>query len=396
MVEEVFGGRYRLDGLLGRGSYCEVRRATDIESGAPVAIKRPRASAHAGEEPGDVDAILLTEAAVLQRLRHPAIVQLLRHGTHGGHPYLVLEYLDGPSLLAQLRNEPLDDARIAALGACLADALAVAHAAGIVHGDVKPANVILVPGGVPKLTDFGTARDVLQTLPPRELRQVVGTLAYIPPEVLAGTPADARSDVYSLAVTLFEARTGALPFGPADGFPARSRGRARARKLRSVAPGASPALERVLAKAMRERPSRRQQSAAELGAELRRVALPAAGREAHGGRRRPLLAASVAGAMLSVGIAAAIGLRPGSESSSDGRVPDSGRNESLLEKPGGLESPSPHGPEATPTTATVAPTAVPVMSGDEPVDEAGTGPKEKKREEPKAKGRDKDKARGRP
>ena len=204
----VLQDRYEILGEIGRGGYSVVYRARDRRIGSDVAIKLlvpPPAAARLARER------LRREVQAVRQISHPGIVQVFDVAEQGPWGFVVMEYVDGPDLAVRVRDRgPLDGAATARLGQEIADALAVAHRRGILHRDVKPQNILLAPDGRARLTDFGSARLAgLATL--TQTGGLVGTLDYAAPEVLAGTRADARSEVYSLGVTLFYALTGALP-----------------------------------------------------------------------------------------------------------------------------------------------------------------------------------------
>lgn len=156
---------------------------------------------------------LRREAAALEKLRHPSIVALLDSGSQDDLDFLVLEYVEGPSLADRL---PLEETAVLTLGAQLAAALAEAHRQGVLHCDVKPGNVLLPPEGPPKLIDFGQARlegeDIAIPDSRKALREDAGTIPYMAPEWYQGRRPDARVDLWSLGVLLYEAATGQRPF----------------------------------------------------------------------------------------------------------------------------------------------------------------------------------------
>ncbi|HTH65080.1 MAG TPA: serine/threonine-protein kinase [Gemmatimonadales bacterium] len=204
----VLQDRYEILGEIGRGGYSVVYRARDRRIGSDVAIKLlvpPPAAARLARER------LRREVQAVRQISHPNIVQVFDVAEQGPWGFVVMEYVHGPDLAVRVRDSgPLDGAATARLGQEIADALAVAHRRGILHRDVKPQNILLALDGRARLTDFGSARLAgLATL--TQTGGLVGTLDYAAPEVLAGTRADARSEVYSLGVTLFYALTGSLP-----------------------------------------------------------------------------------------------------------------------------------------------------------------------------------------
>ncbi len=147
-------GRYRLGRLLGRGGIADVRAAVDERDGSLVAVKLFRDPLLSDEDRGVRDG----EARALAGLRHPGLVQLLDVGQHSGRPFCVMTLVDGPTLAERLAAGPLGLPATARLGVDVACALAYVHEQGVVHRDVKPANVLIGPDGRPRLADFGIAR----------------------------------------------------------------------------------------------------------------------------------------------------------------------------------------------------------------------------------------------
>ncbi|MDP9147707.1 MAG: serine/threonine protein kinase [Acidobacteriota bacterium] len=201
-------GRYEILEIIGTGAYGRVVRAHDPMIGRPVAIKllSPKFAT------GDTGLRFLQEARVVGQLSHPSIIALHDMGIEesSSTPYLVMELLTGESLdriIIERGGVPF--ARACAWAAEVATALAVAHRKGVVHGDVKPANVLITEDGRIKLMDFGMSRLANSGSPESEL---FGTPAYWCPEQILGKPQDARSDIFSLGTVLYEMVTGHRPF----------------------------------------------------------------------------------------------------------------------------------------------------------------------------------------
>ncbi|MCX5215284.1 serine/threonine protein kinase [Kitasatospora sp. NBC_00240] len=245
----LFANRYRVQGHLGSGGAAEVVRAVDERLERPVALKVFRAGA--GAEAAERFAL---EGRTLARLRHPGLVQVYDYGHWDERPFLVLELIEGPTLRDVLRREPLSPSAAARLGTRLANTLSFVHGHGIVHRDVKPANILIGAGGAPRLADFGVARLTGDAAVTRT-GFVVGTPAYLAPEQIRGRQAQPAADVYALGLVLLECLTGRREYG---GAPLEA---AAARLHRAPAvPGGLPALLRQVLRRMtltdpRQRPS---------------------------------------------------------------------------------------------------------------------------------------------
>ena len=267
----VVAGRYRLHHVIGTGGVAVVHEATDTRLDRRVAVKllrEPAADATAR-------ARFVSEARLLARLSHPGLARVLDAGIEDARPYLVLELVRGPNL-AEALEAGLTPARAAEIGAAVATALAHVHAAGIVHRDVKPGNVLLAEDGTAKLADFGIARLVDDTQHHTRTGTLVGTVAYLAPEQVAGEPVTTAVDVYSWGLVLLEALTGERAY---VGGSVES---ALARLSRAPAvPATLPAAWRSLLLAMTSRDPARRPTAEQVAHRLRRIDVATATRSAH-------------------------------------------------------------------------------------------------------------------
>jgi WD40 repeat protein len=257
----LLAGRYRLEGLLGRGGMGEVHRAVDTADGRVVAVKLLPANADARHADR-----LRREAKVVSGLSDPHIVDVLDAGNDDGRLYVAMRLVEGADLKRLLAGGRLDPPRAVRLLGQVAGALDTAHAGGVVHRDVKPSNILVGEDDTAHLTDFGIARP----LDPEATRMTVtggyvGSLDYIAPEQLRGLDVTGTADVYSLACVFHECLTGTVPFPGTD--PAAK----LAAQLNSVPPAPSvfdpripPALDLVLATGMDKDPHRRFATAGQL------------------------------------------------------------------------------------------------------------------------------------
>lgn len=202
-------GRYELVSEVARGAMGDVYLATDDQEGRQVAVKMLRAEYLADEA---MRRRFRREGAVLKALDHPSIVRLLDLGiAEAGLVFLVTEFVEGQTLAERLTEAPLDLESASLLLTALCDALGAAHDHGVLHGDLKPANILWVRP-VPRLVDFGASK-VLGLDRLTATGEVAGTPAYMAPEVLTGkADVDERIDVYGLGVLLYEALSGQQPF----------------------------------------------------------------------------------------------------------------------------------------------------------------------------------------
>jgi serine/threonine-protein kinase len=201
--------RYTEEGVLGKGGFGEVVLATDTRLGRKVAIKRIQGKAARSKTAVQR---FLTEAKSIAVLSHTNIVQIYEYGRSIDGPFLIMECVQGGSLLDRCRKGPIDLDEAVNIFSQVCDGLAKAHAAGIIHRDIKPANVLLTEDGVPKLTDFGLAKDDTADTGITMEGAVIGTLDFMPPEQRqAAEFTDHRSDLWSLAATFYQMLTGKSP-----------------------------------------------------------------------------------------------------------------------------------------------------------------------------------------
>lgn len=205
---ETLADRYELRGLLGRGGMAEVHDGWDRRLNRPVAIKLLYPAFKA-----DVDARhrFETEARAAASLNHPNIVAVHDCGDHDGTPFIVMERLPGRTLDDEIATGPMPEHRVRAMLQDVLSALATAHAAGVVHRDIKPGNVLVThDGGTMKVADFGIAKTAGAAL--TVTGQIVGTMAYMSRERVAGAPASVADDLYAVGVMAYEALSGRRPY----------------------------------------------------------------------------------------------------------------------------------------------------------------------------------------
>ncbi len=257
------GGRYRIEGELGRGAMGVVYRARDLELGRDVAVKVLPGDALGSE----ARARLLREARAAAQLNHRNIVAVYDVGEEAGAPFIVMELVEGTNLRGA---GTLSLAEVVTLARQLCEALEHAHAHGVIHRDLKPENVLLARGGegpVAKLADLGVAATGHARL--TEEGAIVGTAAYLAPEQALGRPVDGRSDLYALGVVLYELVAGRLPFAGEDALVVISQHlHAPVTPPRAFRADLPPALEAIILRLLAKDPAQRFAGARELAAAL--------------------------------------------------------------------------------------------------------------------------------
>ncbi|MCW7538966.1 serine/threonine-protein kinase [Aquabacterium sp. A7-Y] len=273
-VEKPMLGRYQLEKELGKGAMGVVYLGKDPKIGRMVAIKTLALSQEfEGPELEDARQRFFREAETAGRLQHPHIVTIFDAGEEHDLAYIAMEFLRGQDLMGSCRPGALLPVRqVLSIVARVAQALAYAHAQGVVHRDIKPANIMYDPASdAVKVTDFGIARVTDSSRTKTGL--VLGTPSFMSPEQMAGRKIDGRSDLYSLGVTLFQLLTGQLPFrGESMAELMYKIANEPAPDIRGVRPGLSEALANIVALAMEKRPEVRYADGQQLAADLLKVA----------------------------------------------------------------------------------------------------------------------------
>ncbi|HET6821947.1 MAG TPA: protein kinase [Anaerolineales bacterium] len=271
-------GKVRIEREIARGGMAEVYLGTHLTLDRPVAVKVMH---NYVESDPDLQSRFEREAKVVAGLRHPNIVQIFDYDTAEGHPYIVMEYLVGPSLGVYLRElhkrgQRLEPMQVARLLITIAAALDYAHEQGVIHRDIKPGNIILhnksknvsieqhlTARTEPVITDFGLVR-IAQSTMQTASGSVSGTPAYMSPEQAQGLKVDHRSDIYSLGVVLYEMLAGRIPF---EGDTSWTLIFKHINEPPPAVEGIQPAVQAVLDRALAKKPEDRYQSARELAAD---------------------------------------------------------------------------------------------------------------------------------
>jgi tetratricopeptide (TPR) repeat protein len=279
---EVFAGRYRMVTRLGRGGMGDVWRADDLVLGMPVALKLVRSTTVTAE------VLLRNEVRLARRITHPAVCRVFDIGEERDQLFLSMELVQGEDLAALIQHVGrLPSEKVADIGRQLCEAVAAAHAQGILHRDLKPANILVDDDGSVRITDFGIAVTRDQQVP----NTGVGTPGYMAPEQLtSGAMVSERTDIYAVGLVLYELLVGRAAFELQRSAPVFAR-------PSTIVRGVQPELERVVMAALSPDPNQRPRSAAEIAQRLALVARPTASR-----RRVPLLTlAAAAMVILAIG-----------------------------------------------------------------------------------------------
>jgi serine/threonine-protein kinase len=259
-------GRYVTGELLGMGGMGEVYDAVDTRLDRPVALKRLRADL---AEDVAMRRRVETEARLAARLSHPNVVTVFDSGLDAGHPFIVMERLDGRTLRDELAEGPMDPEAVRSMALQVLEALAAAHGIGLIHRDVKPGNILVGGDGTWKVADFGIATSIEDDHTLTKTGELLGSASYLAPERLEGYAATTRSDVYSLGVVMYEALAGRPPFGEGTPIALAIRIRdGRYEPLRQVVRKLDPVFARTVARAMSKDPMARYASAEDMAAAL--------------------------------------------------------------------------------------------------------------------------------
>ncbi len=252
----MLAGRYQLEEPIATGGVAIVWRAHDVTLNRSVAVKLLHP--HLANDETTVERFR-REASAAAQISHPNAVAIYDTGQEDDLVYLVMEYVDGPSLRDVIQeSDGLDPVITAALGEQVALALGEAHERGFVHRDVKPANILLSDDGVAKVTDFGIAKALGKGDALTRPGTVIGTAAYLAPEQLEGHEVDARADVYALGVLLYECLTGEPAFqGDTPTATAAARLSRNLPPPRTVRPDVPKALDRIIVTATQRDPKDR-------------------------------------------------------------------------------------------------------------------------------------------
>ncbi|WP_235920416.1 Stk1 family PASTA domain-containing Ser/Thr kinase [Heliomicrobium gestii] len=269
MIGRIFGNRYEIVELLGGGGMAQVFKGWDRLLQRAVTVKILRENLCSDEE---FVRRFHREAQAVAGLSHPNIVNVYDVGREGEIDYIVMEFIDGPTLKEVIRSRaPLPPEETVELAKQICDALEHAHERGIVHRDIKPHNILLTRTGRVKVTDFGIARSVTQSTMTMD-RSIVGSVHYLSPEQARGLPVDDKSDIYALGVVMYELLSGQVPFqGETPIAVALQQIQQQPPALSNLNARIPPSLEQVVLRAMEKEPARRYRNAQALRQDLDRV-----------------------------------------------------------------------------------------------------------------------------
>ena len=271
-------GRFKVIEEIGRGAMGVVYRAHDSALGRTVAIKTIALTGSAAERDMH-EARFLQEARAAGSISHPSIITIYDVGREGDIAFIAMELLEGRDLRDMIREVSLMPTRSVAIAAAVAEGLAYAHERGIVHRDIKPGNIMVLPDGRVKIMDFGIAR-LREPTVKTQTGVLLGSPQYMSPEQIVGQPFDHRADIFSLGLVLYEMLTGAKPFQGED-IPELMFKVANmpATPPSHIAPDLPPVIDYIVARALKKKADERYQSAAEFAKDLREAAKEVAATE---------------------------------------------------------------------------------------------------------------------
>ncbi len=265
MEKKLLGGRYRIDALIGRGGMSDVYRGMDVVLQRQVAIKILT------DRSEDLRKRFLREAQSMARLNHTNIVGVYDAAQNDGVSYIVMELVQGRTLATISPSELTVHTALRYILELL-EALAFAHENNVVHRDVKPANIMVLANGAIKVMDFGLSRRTSEMSSVTNAGEIVGTIAYLSPERFLGKIADARSDLYSVGVVMYEVFTGTVPFkNESDDLVAVIFAHVNEppAALRTINPAVPAPIERIVLRLLEKDPERRYASAREVIVDIR-------------------------------------------------------------------------------------------------------------------------------
>jgi beta-lactam-binding protein with PASTA domain/tRNA A-37 threonylcarbamoyl transferase component Bud32 len=267
----VLAGRYEIDSVLGEGGMAKVFRGTDKVLGRTVAVK-VLAPQYAKDH--QFVSRFRREAQAAAALNHPNVVSVYDTGSEDGIHWIVMEFVDGRTLKTVVREEgPVLPERAVEIAQAICLALATAHEKGLVHRDVKPANIMITPSGETKVMDFGIARASAGADTLTQTAAILGTAAYLSPEQAQGKPVDARSDIYAVGCVLYEMLTGHPPFeGDSPVAIAYKHVRETPTQPSRLNGDVPDELDAIVLKAMAKNPDNRYQTTREMAEDLQRLA----------------------------------------------------------------------------------------------------------------------------
>ena len=265
MDQKLLGGRYRIDALIGRGGMSDVYRGMDVVLQRQVAIKILT------DRSEDLRKRFLREAQSMARLNHTNIVGVYDAAQNDGVSYIVMELVQGRTLATISPSELTVHTALRYI-LDLLEALAFAHENNVVHRDVKPANIMVLSSGAIKVMDFGLSRRTSEMSSVTNAGEIVGTIAYLSPERFLGKIADARSDLYSVGVVMYEVFTGTVPFkNESDDLVAVIFAHVNEppAALRTINPAVPAPIERIVLRLLEKDPDRRYATAREVIVDIR-------------------------------------------------------------------------------------------------------------------------------